>query len=200
MNTPNNKRRKASRNRLETAFVRLLQDRELHQLTVTALCQEAHVNRTTFYANYLDIYDLADAVQKRLEDEVFDLYQEEREQKRNTNDFLKIFRHIYENQLFYRTYFKLGLDGKFQITEYDVHQAAEYYPGENIDYHIEFFRAGLNAVIKKWLREGCRETRRRSALSLKRNTGGRRGGAPLWHKKRKRWGIGTIEMQVEGMP
>lgn len=68
MNTPNNRRRKASRDRIETAFVRLLQDRELSQLSVTAICQEADVNRTTFYANYLDIYDLADAVQKRLEE------------------------------------------------------------------------------------------------------------------------------------
>ena len=37
MNTPNNRRRKASRDRIETAFVRLLQDRELSQLSVTAI-------------------------------------------------------------------------------------------------------------------------------------------------------------------
>ena len=100
MNTPNNQRRKASRQRIETAFVRLLQERELHKITVTELCSLADVNRTTFYANYLDIYDLADTVQKRLEEEVSELYREEREQKRNTNDFLKLFRHIRENQLF----------------------------------------------------------------------------------------------------
>ena len=82
MNTANNRRRRESRDRLETAFVRLLQERELPQLTVTALCKEAGVNRTTFYANYLDIPDLADAVQKRLEDEVMELYREEREQPR----------------------------------------------------------------------------------------------------------------------
>ena len=158
MNMPNNKRRKDSQKRIETAFVRLLQHRELREITVTEICQSAGVNRTTFYANYLDIVDLANAVQKRLEMEIFDLYREEREQKYNSNDFLKLFRHIRENQIFYQTYFKLGLDGKFQITEYDIRQAAAYYDNRYIDYHVEFFRNGFNAMIKKWLKNGCRES------------------------------------------
>ena len=69
-----------------------------------------------------------------------------------------LFRHIRNNQLFYKTYFKLGVDGRFQLTEYDVRQAAAYYGDENIEYHVEFFRNGLNAVIKKWLQNGCRES------------------------------------------
>ena len=158
MNTPNNRRRKASQARMEMAFVQLLQSRELNKISVTDLCKLAQVNRTTFYANYLDIYDLADTVQKKLEEEVAQLYREEREQKYNSNDFLKLFRHIYENQIFYQTYFKLGIDGRFQITEYDIHQAAAYYDKQHIEYHIEFFRNGLNAVIKKWLQNGCQET------------------------------------------
>ena len=157
MNTPNNKRRRDSQRRIETAFVQLLQEREIGEVTVTELCKLAGVNRTTFYANYADIYALADAVLKSLEEEVLGLYAEERESKKNTNDFLKLFRHIYENQLFYKTCFKLGLDGKCRITEYDTRLAAAYYDNRHIEYHMEFFRSGLNAVIKKWLANGCLE-------------------------------------------
>ena len=32
------------------------------------------------------------------------------------------------------------------------------YNDKFIDYHIEFFKAGLNAIIRKWLEEGCKET------------------------------------------
>lgn len=71
---------------------------------------------------------------------------------------MKLFRHIRENQLFYKTYFKLGMDGRFQITEYDVHLAAAYYDNQQIAYHMEFFRNGLNAVIKKWLQNDCKES------------------------------------------
>ena len=32
------------------------------------------------------------------------------------------------------------------------------YNGEHIDYHIAFFSAGLNALIRHWLDGGCKET------------------------------------------
>ena len=32
------------------------------------------------------------------------------------------------------------------------------YSPDNIDYHIEFFKAGLNAIILKWLNNGCIES------------------------------------------
>ena len=36
--------------------------------------------------------------------------------------------------------------------------AEKYYNNQYIDYHIEFFRAGLNAIIKKWLNNSCKES------------------------------------------
>ena len=158
MNTPNNKRRKASKNRIQQAFVQLLEEKELHKISVTDICKLAEVNRTTFYANYLDIYDLADALQNDLEQEVATLYQEERDHSYNSNTFLKLFCHIYENQPLYKTYFKLGADRRFKLVYYDVQQAMQYYNNEYLEYHVEFFRSGLNAVLKKWLENDCRET------------------------------------------
>jgi len=158
MNTPNNKRRKESKKRIENAIIQLLQDHELSEISVTDICKLAEVNRTTFYANYLDIYDLADAVQKSLEREVLELYREELEQQHSSHDFLKLFRHIKENPLFYKTYFKLNTGGKFRFMGYDIEQAAKRFDNRHIEYHIEFFGNGLNAVIKKWLQNDCRET------------------------------------------
>ena len=45
-----------------------------------------------------------------------------------------------------------------------------------IDYHMEFFKAGLNAIIKKWLNNGCKESPKeiesilKSEYSNKNNT------------------------------
>lgn len=157
MNTPNNKRRKDSQDRMINAFVKLLQEKELNKISVTDICKLAEVNRTTFYANYVDIYDLADAVQKRLEEDIARLYDYDGHHNMSKDNFHKLFVHIKENQIFYKTYFKLGVDGKFRLTEYDIQQAVEYYRNENIEYHVEFFRNGLNAVIKKWLANDCKE-------------------------------------------
>lgn len=158
MNTPNNKRRKNSQEKIERAFVHFLQTKEINEISVTDICKEAKLNRSTFYANYLDVYDLAEKIVKKIENDVFMLYQEERETKNNTNDFLKLFRHIKENQIFYKTYFKLNRDKHFIIQQYDTNLSKLMYEDKFIDYHIEFFMAGLNAIIKKWLNNDCKES------------------------------------------
>lgn len=158
MNTKNNKRKKESQEKIEKVFVELIQTKEINEISVTDICHKASLNRTTFYSNYIDIYDLADKIREKLEKDVFELYEDQRKHKYNNNDFLKLFKHMKENQIFYKTYFKLGFDRSFIITEYDYDLAATYYNKDNIDYHIEFFRAGFNAIIKKWLYSGCVES------------------------------------------
>ena len=158
MNTPNNKRRKNSQEKIERAFVHFLQTKEINEISVTNICKEAKLNRSTFYANYLDVYDLAEKIVQKIENDVFMLYQEERETKNNTNDFLKLFRHIKENQIFYKTYFKLNRDKHFIIQQYDTNLSKLMYEDKFIDYHIEFFMAGLNAIVKKWLNNDCKES------------------------------------------
>ena len=158
MNTPNNKRRKNSQEKIERAFVHFLQTKEINEISVTDICKEAKLNRSTFYANYLDVYDLAEKIVQKIENDVFMLYQEERETKNNTYDFLKLFRHIKENQIFYKTYFKLNRDKHFIIQQYDTNLSKLMYEDKFIDYHIEFFMAGLNAIVKKWLNNDCKES------------------------------------------
>ena len=158
MNTKNNKRRRESVAKIEHVFVSLLQTKELSQITVSDICKKAGLNRTTFYANYLDIYDLADKIKEHLENQMKQLYQEEYENRFNSNDYLKLFRHIKDNPLFFKTYFKLGYDNNYKVVLYDYEQAKKYFDDKHIEYHIEFFKSGLNAVLKKWLENDCAET------------------------------------------
>ena len=160
MNTPNNKRRRESQEKIERIFVELIQEKELNEISVTDICKKAHLNRSTFYANYLDVYDLADKIKERLENDVSELYQDEKLNQYNSNDFSKIFYLVKENPLFFKTYFKLEFDSTDtfkQDYKYDKNQAKEFYNDEYIDYHIEFFKAGFNAILKKWLNNGCIE-------------------------------------------
>jgi len=157
MNTPNNKRRQETRRRIERTFVELLQTKSLEEISVTLLCRLAEVNRTTFYSNYIDIYDLADAIRKSLEEEVFALYPKDRSDE-SPMDFMQLYRHIYDNQIFYKTYFKMGFDVKSEIPEFYKEHTAEYPFDNATEYRLEFFRAGLNAVLKKWLAGNCQET------------------------------------------
>ena len=158
MNTPNNKRKKESMDRIEKVFIELLQTKELDEISVSDICKRAGLNRTTFYANYTDIYGLADAIRDKLENEVSDLYREEVTQGFNSNDYLKLFRHIKDKQIFYKTYFKLGYDNNYKIFRYDTALAHKHFQNKFIEYHMEFFKAGITQIIKIWLNGGCKES------------------------------------------
>lgn len=158
MNTKNNRRRRESVEKIEKVFIELLQTQELNEVTVSDISKKAGINRSTFYANYVDTYELADKVKARLEEDVDCLYQEEIQQGFNSNDYLRLFRHIRDNQLFYKTYFKLGYDNTHKIKGYDTLQAAEHFDNRFIAYHMEFFKSGFNAIVKMWLNNGCAET------------------------------------------
>lgn len=159
MNTINNKRRKESQKKIEKTFIELIQKKEIEEISVTDICKLSGLNRSTFYANYIDIYDLADKLKGRMIEDFFNIYTDEREKKYHSYDFLKLFYHIKENQLFYKTYFKLNFDITNTMDYIDEKEVKTFIGSpKNLEYHIEFFKAGLNAILKKWLNGGCQES------------------------------------------
>ena len=47
---------------IKNAFTLLRSKKELEKITVKELCEEAYINKSTFYAHYRDIYDLSDVL------------------------------------------------------------------------------------------------------------------------------------------
>lgn len=41
--------------------------------------------------------------------------------------------------------------------KYDSNLSKMLYNDDHIEYHIDFFMVGINAIIKKWLYNGCKE-------------------------------------------
>ncbi len=158
MNVKNNRRRQLSREKIESCFIRLLQTRELSRITVSDICKETGLNRSTFYANYADVYALADAIRESLEQEVAELFLPDEASKYNGGDWETLFAHIRDNRLFYETYFKLGYDSEHEADISSLAADYQIFPEAEMSYHVEFFRSGFNAIVKKWLRGGCKES------------------------------------------
>ena len=156
MNTKNNKRRRDSQDKIETAFMELIKKKELNRITVAEICKLAPCNRSTFYANYDDVFALADSVRHKLEEHYNSIFIAQGEASDN---YLLLFRHIKENMELYKLYFKLGFDKEYRIFRYDETIAKEQF-GEDklIPYHCEFFRGGITMIIKMWLERDCQET------------------------------------------
>ena len=100
MNIKDNRRRKESKEKIVRAFIELLQTREIKEITVTDIIKLTGLNRSTFYANYVDIYDLADRTREILEKEFSNLFADY-DYFTERSGALKMFTHIRENQLFY---------------------------------------------------------------------------------------------------
>ena len=157
MNTPNNKKRKNSVEKIERTFLQLIQKKNIEEISVSTICEIAGLNRSTFYANYIDIYDLVEKVKQQMADD-FAEFQLSNNSKHNPDGYLTMFKYIKDNQIFFKTYFKLESICPDVPIQYHIELAKKYYNNKFIDYHIEFFRAGLNAIIKKWLNSGCKES------------------------------------------
>ena len=172
INTKNNKRRRESQEKIEKAFIAALQTREIKEISVSDIIKSTGLNRSTFYANYIDIYDLADKTREKLESDFTNLFAGY-DYYNDRSGALKMFTHIKENQLFYKTYFKLCYDDRYLVSTFDMARAKAEHIETNLKYHIEFFRNGLNAIIKIWLAGGCRETPEEMAEVLQQEYRGR---------------------------
>lgn len=154
MNTPNNKRKRDSQEKIESEMMRLIQKKPLRDITVTELCANANVNRSTFYANYVDIDDLVETIGAKLADKVAALYQNA--DLRNADfDFERLLQNIYDDPLVYKTYFMLGLDELFHIEDYGLTLPDDAADKTHLSYRVRFFRSGLNAMLKQWLFDDC---------------------------------------------
>ena len=133
MNTPMNKRRLSTIENIDTAFLRLMQNKDLKEISVSELCEMAEINRSTFYANYDDLNVLAVVWCRKIEKQTA-------EQSQDDQDYTWLFEYVEENKHVFKVYFKLAM------------------PPEVEDYHSAFRRRGIYAVVKSWLENGCIES------------------------------------------
>ena len=132
MNTKNNQRRRETIDSIDAAFVSLLKEKELKDISVSELCEKAEINRSTFYENYEDVFALANTCSEKIENQVAN-------QPHTDGEFAWIFDYIKANAEVFEIYFKLGISKK------------------SADYKKLFFRNGVYAVAKMWFDEGCKE-------------------------------------------
>ncbi len=67
----NDRRSAMSRTMMRKALVRLLRDRPMDSVSVTMICREADVNRSTFYRNYDSPAELLDDICARVSENIY---------------------------------------------------------------------------------------------------------------------------------
>lgn len=143
MNIRMNQRRIATREKIESAFIALLQSKAVREITVTEVCELAGVNRSTFYENYADVSALAQEICRRIESMVANL-------PRENQDYAWLFEYVSANRETFEVYFKIDA------------------PLEVSDYRSAYLRNGIYAVVKTWFENGCQEPAEHMSQLLQR--------------------------------
>lgn len=154
---------------LKECLIGLLQQKNIDQITVTELCEEADISRSTFYAHYTDPFDLLHQIERELLDELnsylsqFSFIGGAAESFRFIN---KIFDYIAANADQCRVV--LGENGSisFQkelmlfVSQISIRewQGVEEVDGELIDYLSLFGVNGCIGVVQKWLQSGMKKS------------------------------------------
>lgn len=178
MNTKNNQRAKATRARIESAFLDLLKKKDIDKISIQELCREADINRSTFYAHYQDIYDLFDKIEENMAKQTVDIFMDaDTGEVREFNRFryVELFQYMYENREFYLIYLS-GTGQSHSITlhftEYGrrmlqpLMEQADDKRRSILEYQIAYFNAGINAIIRRWIETGCVESPQEMAEML----------------------------------
>lgn len=163
MNKKNNARFRQTEIRMESEALKLMKTLDIKKLTVRKICEKAGVNRSTFYAHFLDIEDMLDKMEMELRKDLMKRYQEKSEREIfSKTSFLRFLEHIEQHQYFYRInlatrkQFPLcqGYDNLYPIIEKRCHQAG-IEDEQEILYYLISFQAGFTMVLKQWVDLGC---------------------------------------------
>ena len=180
MNTKNNQRYQDTEKLIQDTLLSLAQETDIHKVTVRAICEKAHINRSSFYLHYLDIHDLIYKMGCEMMTEVGELMRRSEsvidffltpESMALMIDYVKEHRAFFD---IYLTHYTTAANESFSLLW--EHAAKPYMQDhysmideEEMWYHFSFFKAGFISILSEWLHRGCPETPERLAEIILRN-------------------------------
>lgn len=175
MNKKNNKRFYETEIRMESAMLEIMKNTDFEKITVKKICEKAGVNRSTFYAHFIDIYDMIDKMETELSKELLDKYSEYEVDFLSEESFIPFLQHIKKHKHFYKINLqtrkdfplKRGFDRLWNIFE-EICTNNKITSKEEIMYYLIFFQSGFTMTLKHWVNTGCKEDEVEMAKILKR--------------------------------
>lgn len=163
---------------LKESFIRLLKQKEISRITITEICEEADINRATFYAHYKDQYDLMKQIESELVEDInryLANYSFHEKSSESLQLMEQIFEYIKDNSEVCSVLLSESGDKKFQkdvllivqqqcITEWTSKKVNI----NDAEYLYAYATNGSIGIIQKWLQEGMeRSTNEMAELIIK---------------------------------
>jgi len=162
---------------LEDSFIKLLEKKDITKISIKEICENADINRATFYAHYSDQNDLLRKIEDKLLDNI-NAHLAELDQKNTEVSSVqiaeKIFEYVQENARLCRLLLSERGDFTFQkkimmlvydkiITEITNNNKITV---EDAEYVYSFTISGCVGFVQKWLNDGMKKPPRYMAETV----------------------------------
>lgn len=155
MNKKANEQYKSNERVILDVFTRLLEEKDLQKITIKEICEEAHINCSTFYNHFEDVYGVLEKMWEFHRMNMGYLFRNSHSKSRRKN-LKQILEYIKDNELFYRVSFHSPIFSEissgFEIV-FMSHEISGTCLKEK--YEMEFMKQGFLMTISYWLDMDC---------------------------------------------
>ena len=171
MNTKNNLKYKMSSEKIETSFLTLILNHKYEDITISQVCKQAGINRSTFYCHYDDINDLIIKIEGKFAKSMASIFNYGERQTHEA--FVEMFKFIKDNKYFYKAFLNIPYATLAETTTRkeileNINDKSSLYKISNIGifYRASFFGAGIKEMCRIWLERDCQESPEQMASLL----------------------------------
>lgn len=149
---------------IKQSFVKLLKIKPIAKITIKEICEEADINRATFYAHYKDQYDLLQQIENDIISDInqyLGIYNLRTANEVPIEMLDKVLEYIKENSEIFVVLLNYCGDTKFQQEITNIigsqHFSLQAAKGDTAEYVYLFYANGSIGIILKWLKEGMKK-------------------------------------------
>ncbi|HOJ47415.1 MAG TPA: TetR-like C-terminal domain-containing protein [Bacillota bacterium] len=169
---------------IKESFIKSLRQKPISKITVKEICEDADVNRATFYTHYKDQYDLLQQIENEIIEDInrylkdYDI----QDAKVVPLDMIeKITEYVSKNADVFDLLLNLNGDIKFQqeVIKIIGNQFIPIIENEKLnkadaEYIYHFIACGAVGIIQKWMKDGMKKSAREMAeIIFKMSNNGR---------------------------
>lgn len=162
----NNQRTKLTIKLLEQSLIKLLSDKNIYQISIRELCDEAGINRSTFYRYFGSQFDLLRYMETELIDNIQGYFVDDidsLDEKQIRTQMIHLLEYLKSNYDFTRLLLNNNVDEEFPNKLFElpcikalIDRAVKNQGlGELENYYRSFTITGGFNVLRLWVNEGC---------------------------------------------
>lgn len=170
---------------IKDSFVQFLKQKPISKISVKEICDDADINRATFYAHYVDQHDLLQQIENEIIDDInkyLSVYDFKNTELIPVEAIERILEYIEDNAELFDLLLNSNGDMKFQQEVIKIIGGQHFISmfensslkKEDAEYIYHFLACGAVGVIQLWLKDGLKKPARAvTELILKTATNGR---------------------------